>query len=350
MPSPTPVRDRRGRAGVARRGALRHPGERGGERTGDARRDRGHGRHRDAVEAGALGFYAFGEVGHRANGRQACSARSSRGRAVRARAPMRRGRWRASSSASVPRGRPAGAPAGDGVDAPLSRSRPPRLVHAVADRRLRRPAGGLTDESLRALDAGAGGAAGRGATLRHAARLPYLSRLQRSAHLPREARRPARHPTSCSSSWRSRRCERRSWPSPTSSPTRRCCSTACSSWCRARSTVYASATCSCTKPTPYRTDRGDGGGGWHPADHDAVRLSLTSTAAAPAQMPPFFNYAERNHDAICVCCCTGLAVSVLSDGFVVLAGFICDASSTFVLTHWARAHPRVATRCRSSTW
>ncbi len=60
-------------------------------------------------------------------------------------------------------------------------------------------------------------------------------------------------------------------------------------------------------------------------------------------MLPFFNYAERNHDAIREMLLHPAAVSGLSDGGA-HCGLICDASiPTFVLTHWARDRTRGAT-------
>jgi N-acyl-D-aspartate/D-glutamate deacylase len=57
-------------------------------------------------------------------------------------------------------------------------------------------------------------------------------------------------------------------------------------------------------------------------------------------MLPFFNYAERNHDAIREMLLHPAAVSGLSDGGA-HCGLICDASiPTFVLTHWARDRTR----------
>ena len=57
-------------------------------------------------------------------------------------------------------------------------------------------------------------------------------------------------------------------------------------------------------------------------------------------MLPFFNYAERNHDAIREMLLHPVAVSGLSDGGA-HCGLICDASiPTFVLTHWARDRTR----------
>jgi len=57
-------------------------------------------------------------------------------------------------------------------------------------------------------------------------------------------------------------------------------------------------------------------------------------------MLPFFNYAERNHDAIREMLLHPAAVSGLSDGGA-HCGLICDASiPTFMLTHWARDRTR----------
>jgi len=57
-------------------------------------------------------------------------------------------------------------------------------------------------------------------------------------------------------------------------------------------------------------------------------------------MLPFFNYAERNHDAIREMLLHPGGVSGLSDGGA-HCGLICDASiPTFMLTHWARDRVR----------
>ncbi|MDQ1430968.1 MAG: N-acyl-D-amino-acid deacylase [Actinomycetota bacterium] len=57
-------------------------------------------------------------------------------------------------------------------------------------------------------------------------------------------------------------------------------------------------------------------------------------------MLPFFNYAERNHDAIREMLLHPGGVSGLSDGGA-HCGLICDASiPTFMLTHWARDRTR----------
>jgi N-acyl-D-aspartate/D-glutamate deacylase len=57
-------------------------------------------------------------------------------------------------------------------------------------------------------------------------------------------------------------------------------------------------------------------------------------------MLPFFNYAERNHDAIREMLLHPGGVSGLSDGGA-HCGLICDASiPTFMLTHWARDRSR----------
>jgi N-acyl-D-aspartate/D-glutamate deacylase len=57
-------------------------------------------------------------------------------------------------------------------------------------------------------------------------------------------------------------------------------------------------------------------------------------------MLPFFNYAERNHDAIREMLLHPVGVSGLSDGGA-HCGLICDASiPTFMLTHWARDRTR----------
>ncbi len=57
-------------------------------------------------------------------------------------------------------------------------------------------------------------------------------------------------------------------------------------------------------------------------------------------MLPFFNYAERNHDAIREMLLHPGGVSGLSDGGA-HCGLICDASiPTFLLTHWARDRTR----------
>jgi N-acyl-D-aspartate/D-glutamate deacylase len=65
-------------------------------------------------------------------------------------------------------------------------------------------------------------------------------------------------------------------------------------------------------------------------EHDAQHLLML----------PFFNYAERNHDAIREMLLHPGGVSGLSDGGA-HCGLICDASiPTFALTHWARDRVR----------
>ena len=65
-------------------------------------------------------------------------------------------------------------------------------------------------------------------------------------------------------------------------------------------------------------------------EHDAQHLLML----------PFFNYAERNHDAIREMLLHPGGVSGLSDGGA-HCGLICDASiPTFMLTHWARDRVR----------
>ena len=73
-------------------------------------------------------------------------------------------------------------------------------------------------------------------------------------------------------------------------------------------------------------------------EHDAQHLLML----------PFFNYVDRNHDAIREMLLHPAGVSGLSDGGA-HCFLICDASiPTFMLTHWAR--DRAAARsCRSST-
>ena len=141
---------------------------------------------------------------------------------------------------------------------------------------------GLMDESLRALRRRrAGGAAGRGATLRHAARLPDPSRLQRSAHLPR-ARRPLvtrraarRAGEAGGASADPGRARRRARPDgavrrhvPAGAGLAR-------PPLRARRPAGVRA-----DPRPH--DRGDGGGGRHRAHHDAVRRHARVRRATPA--------------------------------------------------------------------
>ncbi len=68
-------------------------------------------------------------------------------------------------------------------------------------------------------------------------------------------------------------------------------------------------------------------------------LMLESNAAAMLMLP-FFNYADRNHDAIREMLTHPAGVVGLSDGGA-HCGLICDASyPTFLLTHWARDRHR----------
>ena len=87
-------------------------------------------------------------------------------------------------------------------------------------------------------------------------------------------------------------------------------------------------------------DRGDGR---RPRASTRSRCSTTSCSSTTAQhllMLPFFNYAERNHDAIREMLLHPGGVSGLSDGGA-HCGLICDASiPTFMLTHWARDRVR----------
>ena len=66
-------------------------------------------------------------------------------------------------------------------------------------------------------------------------------------------------------------------------------------------------------------------------------------------MLPFFNYAERNHDAIREMLLHPAAVSGLSDGGA-HCGLICDASIPTFCSRTGRATAPRADSCRSSTW
>ncbi len=195
---------------------------------------------------------------------------------------------------------------------------------------------GLMDESLRAHDAGAQVIpADRGAAVRHAARLPDPPRLQRSPHVPRArgaavARRAARRAGEARRARADPLRGRRRRPTPV------CCTTGSSSSCRARSTACTrSATRPVYEPTLDRTIAAMAEAAGVPPLEMLYDVMLEH-GAQHLLMLPFFNYAERNHDAIREMLLHPGGVSGLSDGGA-HCGLICDASiPTFMLTHWAR--------------
>ena len=127
---------------------------------------------------------------------------------------------------------------------------------------------------------------------------------------------------------------------PTSRPTRPCCSTAFFQLVQGSlDRLYALGDPPVYEPTPDRTIAAMAeAAGVDPLDmlydvmleHDGQHLLML----------PFFNYAERNHDAIREMLLHPGGVSGLSDGGA-HCGLICDASiPTFMLTHWARDRVR----------
>ena len=93
------------------------------------------------------------------------------------------------------------------------------------------------------------------------------------------------------------------------------------------------------EPTPDRTIAAMAEAARRRPDDDALRRHARARRAH-LLMLPFFNYAERNHDAIREMLLHPGGVSGLSDGGA-HCGLICDASiPTFMLTHWARDRVR----------
>jgi hypothetical protein len=104
--------------------------------------------------------------------------------------------------------------------------------------------------------------------------------------------------TGCSSSWRNRRCERRSGRRRRARPT--VLFDGMSSWCRGSSTASrARRPAGVSRPRPR--DRWRWLGGRHRTDHDALRRHARVRRTYSCCRSSV--HAERNHDAIARCCC-----------------------------------------------
>ena len=181
----------------------------------------------------------------------------------------------------------------------------------------------------------AGGAPGRGAPVRHAARLPDPARVQRPPHVSRRWRR-ASAPTSCWPSWRSPRCAAQILGEDDVAPDPTVLFDGFFQLVQGSlDRLYALGDPPVYEPTPERTvaAMAEAAG---VAPIEMLYDVMLEHGAQHLLMLPFFNYAERNHDAIREMLLHPGGVSGLSDGGA-HCGLICDASiPTFMLTHWAR--------------